>query len=245
MQWTNRIVAAAATCVAAAASGTIVAQTFTGGYVGVEADLGSSATFERSYTDEYAGWLAEYIVGEEDEVDDLLGTAEVWVDAIGSTQQYGTTATLPGGGVFAGGGVQNDGFYFGGEARYRFGGFDDDYVEETDENLELEDGYAISGRLGTVLRDGNVMLYASAGYTEREVTLEVGDEDMSEDASGHRLSAGIEYRPADMPMLVRFEAARSDYGDVTYAHDLVGGEDIIEIDDLVEDTAHLGVGYTF
>ena len=191
------------------------AERFEGGHIGVEGDLGYSVTFETDFEAE----------GEEEE----------------GTLDNGIEDFISGGSVFLGAGIQRAQFYYGLEGRYQFGGPDEDFLGDL--SMELEDGHSISARLGTFLRDGSTMLYGSVGYASRGVTLDGGDVDDSEDQTGYRLGIGMEHRPVDPPILVRLEASRSDYGDEAYFGDI--SEIDIEIDDLIEYSAHLGIGYRF
>lgn len=235
MKRLHKVLATAAMGTAAGVSAPSTAEMFTGGYIGIEADLGSSVTFERTYKQAFQDFVEDHDPDLDDgDLDELV-----------TSRQFGMESVLPGGALFLGGGTQQGGLYYGLEARYQFGGHDDGFAADgldEDASLELEDGYSVSGRVGTVLRDGNVLLYGSLGYAEREVTFELDEPSDTNDHTGYRTAVGLEYRPTDLPMLVRLEASRSDYGDETYTHE---GQDIVDIDDLTEYAAHLGVGYTF
>ncbi|BAU58111.1 25 kDa outer-membrane immunogenic protein precursor [Halorhodospira halochloris] len=228
------------------------AERFTGGYIGVEGDLLSSVTFERDFDDGFAGEVVEDFVEYEDPTDFLENDdqQEGFASALMYTShEAGIEEVVPGGSVILGGGMQQDGFYSGIEARYHFGGVDEEFEDDLEESLEFEDGYSISARFGTLLREGNVMLYGSLGYATREVTYEVFEDDENSDSndhSGFRAGIGLEYRPDYPPIFVRLETSRTDFGDETYEDEDDGNEfDFADIDDLVEHAAHLGVGYRF
>ncbi|MCG5547767.1 outer membrane protein [Halorhodospira halochloris] len=208
---------------------------FSGPYIGVEGDLTSAVTFL-----------------DKDEGEDEDG------DIVESENTRGAEDLLAGGSVIFGWGQQERGFYYGLEARYSFGDKDGE-GEDTyhhgegevliDSDFELGNGHSVAARLGSLLYDGNVMLYGSLGYVEREFSVsaegvEEGQEfdlDGDEDFSGYRAAVGMEYRPTNAPIRVHVEGSRSDLGGETI--DL--GDDEAEIDDLVENSFHVGVAYTF